>query len=110
MNGNPMTYTHALMDCIDVLIYLRNYSSAERLLLSQVDKLAQLILVNPATNAISERSFSATKRIKSYLRSTMGQRRLNAVMILHVYKEKTDKISIVDVANEFIELGGSDYR
>ena len=40
----------------------------------------------------------------------LGQRRLNAVMILHVHKEKTDKISTVDVANEFVESGGSDHR
>ncbi len=31
----------------------------------------------PATNASSERSFSALRRVKSYLRSTMLQERLN---------------------------------
>ena len=34
-----------------------------------------------ATNATSERSFSALRRIKSYLRSTMHQQRLNHLMI-----------------------------
>ena len=45
-----------------------------------------------------------------YLRSTMGQSCLSAVMILHVHKEKTDKISTVDIANEFVQSGGSDHR
>ena len=43
----------------------------------QVCRIAQLILVIPSTNAASERSFSVMKRIKSYLRSTMGLGRLN---------------------------------
>ena len=33
--------------------------------------LVKLILVMPATNALSERSYSALKRIKNYLRSTV---------------------------------------
>ena len=88
----------------DVIQYLRNFSAAEQEVLSQVVKLVRLILVNPATNAISEGSFSAMRRIKTYLRSTMGQSRLNAVMVLHIHKEKTDKTSVVD------NSGGSDHR
>jgi len=43
-------------------------SEAQRSLLSEFDVLASLILVMPATNAVSERSFSALRRIKTYLR------------------------------------------
>ena len=48
------------------------------------------MLVMPATNAVSERSFSALKRVKTYLRSTMGESRLNHFMLLHVHKELAD--------------------
>ena len=58
-------------------------------------KLTKLILVMPATNAISERSFSALRRLKTWLRSTMNQTRLNWCMILHIHNDDTD------VANEF---------
>ena len=68
---------------------------------SEVVKLLKIILVNPATNATSERSFSAMRRLKTYLRCTMGQTRLNSVILLHVHKERTDQISIIDVANTF---------
>lgn len=44
--------------------------------LSEVVKLVSLILVMPATNATSERSFSALKRVKTYLRTSMKQQRL----------------------------------
>ena len=47
---------------------------------------AALILVMPATNAISERLFSALRRIKSYLRASMSQERLNHIMVLYVHK------------------------
>ena len=39
-------------------------------LMSAVCKLLSLVLVMPATNAVSERSFSCLRRLKSYLRAT----------------------------------------
>ena len=56
----------------------------------------------PATNAVSERSFSALRRIKTYLRSTMTQHRLNYLMTLHIHRDLTDKIDLIATANEFI--------
>ena len=56
----------------------------------------------PATNAQSERSFSAVRRIKTYLRSRMSQKRLNNLMLLHVHKSETDDLDLIDVANDFI--------
>ena len=55
-----------------------------------VCKLLSLVLVMPATNAVSERSFSCLRRLKSYLRATMSQSRLNNVMVLHVHENLTD--------------------
>ncbi len=62
----------------------------------------QLVLVMPVTNATSERSFSALRRVKSYLRSTTGQERLNYLMLLHVHSDKTDKQDLKSVLNDFI--------
>ena len=56
-----------------------------------------------ATNAVSERSFSALKRVKTYFRATTKEKRLNHLMILHVHKDRTDKIDLVDAANQFVE-------
>ena len=61
-----------------------------------------------ATNAISERSFSAMRRIKTYLRSTMSQGRLNATMVLHVHKMLTDGLDLKSICKDFISK--SDYR
>ena len=69
---------------------------------------AQLIIVMPATNAASERSFSVLRRIKSYLRSTMTQQRLNHLMILNINKEALDEMDLKSIANESVQ--GNEHR
>ena len=86
----------------DIIEFFQTSSSGQLELLSQVTKLVSLLLVMPATNAESERSFSAVRQIKSYLRSTMSQQQLNHLMVLHVHSVHTDRLNLVDVANEFI--------
>ena len=71
------TETVTLGECV---AFLRGLSQAQKSFFSEVCRLAHLILVMPATNAVSERSFSAMRRLKTYLRSTMCQSRLNHVM------------------------------
>ena len=56
----------------------------------------------PATNATSERSFSALCRVKNYLRSTITQERLYNLMVLHVHKNITDQIELKAVATEVV--------
>lgn len=56
----------------------------------------------PATNAISERSFSALRLVKTYLRSTMNQDRLNHLMLLYVHKHLTDNLDLISIANDFV--------
>lgn len=77
-------------------------------LLSEVVKICELVLVAAATNATSERSFSALRRVKTFLRTTMTQSRLNSLMILHVHKESCDALDMVKVARDFTQL--SEHR
>ena len=83
--------------------FLQNLSPAQKRHMPQVVILAKLLLVMPATNAVSERSFSALRRVKTYLRATTTQKRLNHIMLMHIHKERTDKIDLIKVANEFVE-------
>ena len=57
-------------DVNDLLTFLQSLDSSSRKLLSEISTLGKLLLVMPAANAVSERSFSALKRVKTYLRST----------------------------------------
>ena len=94
-------------DLQSVLQYLRELSALQRGFLSDVCTLAQLLLVMPATNAVSERSFSSLCRVKTYLRSTMTQTRLNSIMTLHVHNGLTDKLQ-TEIGNEFVR--SSEHR
>ena len=82
---------------------MRTLSPSEREFLCEVIKVVKLILLAPATNAVSEHLFSTLKRLKTCLRSTMGDKRLQNLMLLHIHKELTDSINLVDVANKFVE-------
>ena len=92
----------------ELIHYLQSLTSGQRSLLSQVCKVARLLLVLPATNATSEQSFSTLRRLKSYLRNTMCQARLNHVMTLNVYKELLNKLDLRVVAADFV--GSSEHR
>ena len=56
----------------------------------------------PATNAVREISFSTLKRVKTYLHSTTRDSRLNHLMMLHVHKDRTDGLTLVDVTNDLV--------
>ena len=88
-------------------ILLRNLS-AEQSHFSEVVYLLRLLLVMPATNAVSEHSASALRLIKTYLRSSMSQLRMNNLMVLHIHKENLDQLNMVEVANDFVT--GSEDR
>ena len=92
----------------EVFTFLRSLSEGQRAFFRQVCFVARLILVMPATNASSERTFSTMRRIKSYLRSSMGQARLNHLMVLSIYKEMLDRIDLRTTANNFVQ--GSEHR
>ena len=74
-------------------------------------QLCRVVLVMPATNAVSQRSFSTLRRGKSYLRATVNQQRLNHLMIASIYKESLDAMDLILflVTNiEYVYLVNSD--
>ena len=50
---------------------------------------------------VKERVFSVLKRVKTYLRNSKVQSRLNHVMLMNIHKEETKIMSLAGVANEF---------
>ena len=80
----------------------RALPASKQSILAEAFKLIKLILVTSDTNAISERSFSALKRLETKMRSTMNNNRLNHLIVLHVYQDEIDKVHIREIANEFI--------
>ena len=100
----PQTAESMGFDVNDLVALLQSLDSSRRKLLSEISTLGKLWHIMPATNAVSERSFSALKWDKTYLCSTAGDSRLNHLMMLHVHKDKTDALTLEDlhVANDFV--------
>ena len=83
--------------------YLVTYVSSNQQCERSILKLWLVIILLgiPPANATSERTFSALHRVKTYLRSTMTQTRMNNLITLHVHKERTDPLDLKAIANEF---------
>ena len=61
----------------------------------EFSKMVHILAVIPVTSCSAERSFSALRRLKTYLRSTMGQRRVNNIALLNI--ERTYAYSVVSI-------------
>ena len=90
-----MEYDTSRFDIADLLDFFQSLGNARKLL-SEICTLAKLMLITPATSAVSERSFYALKWVKT----------VNHLMLLHVHKELADGIDTavdtVEVANLFV--------
>lgn len=105
-------YTEKIVDNEDKTLksVLQTLTPEQPRLVDMVCQAFQLLLVIPATNATSERSFSALRRIKTYLRSTMTQARMNHLMILNYYQDLTDSLDLKEVGNDFIGANESRFE
>ncbi|CAI6344082.1 unnamed protein product [Macrosiphum euphorbiae] len=71
--------------------------SVEKHVYPNLYKLLQVALTLPISSATCERSFSALRKIKTWLRVSMGQERLTDLSILYIEKDLTNKIDIKEV-------------
>ena len=65
-------------------------------------KLMKIVLTVPVSTCTAERSFSCLRRLKTYLRSTMTQERLNHLAILSCHSDLVETIDIEVLVDEFI--------
>ena len=77
-------------DSIDISFVinpLRELTQPQKNMSSKIIVLIKLLLIAPAADAISERSCTTLRRIKTYLYSIMTRSRLNRCMMLNTYQE-----------------------
>lgn len=63
--------------------------------------LLQILSTLPVTTCSVERSFSSLKLIKSYLRTTMTEDRLNGLAAMYIHRDMSDCLQPVEVIDEF---------
>ena len=83
----------------NIIKKLQDMSRNRILFISEVEKIVRLFLLSQAINAESDDIFSVLERVKTYLRSTMGNNRLHALIMVHVQNNILDNINLADVLN-----------
>lgn len=96
-----------LSEAADVM---RTMSPETRAIFSEVVTLIKLLIVNPAASAEAERSFSALRRLKTWLRNNMTQERLNNIAICNVHQSLLRNIDLVPLMQEFVSRGREEIR
>ena len=72
-------------------------------LFDQVETLVRLLMVVPISSAEAERSFSGLRRLKTWLRSTMTQKRLNGIAVCHIHQEWLDRQDRQKIAQQYVQ-------
>ena len=98
----PHAYT-TLDAVVQTLCDVFNKQASFKTMLSEVHKLVLLHLTVPVTTATAECSFSGLKHVKTYLRNSMTQQRLNHCILLHIHRNKTDNLDLSKITAEFIK-------
>ena len=83
---------------------IQSLSHEKSELIRIVAVITRIVSTNGSTSPTVERSFSMLRRLKTWLRPTMTQKRLNAFSLIRENQEIVDEMSLIDVANELVNL------
>ncbi|KAK0155291.1 Zinc finger MYM-type protein 1 [Merluccius polli] len=87
----------------DAVHALKEMPPEVRGLFDQVETLVRLLMVVPISSAEAERSFSGLRRLKTWLRSTMTQKRLNGIAVCHIHQERLDSLKKQEIAQQYVQ-------
>ena len=84
------------MRAIDILKFLKGVDCFPYTIIAY-----RILLTIPVTVASAERSFSKLKLLKSYLRSTMLQERLNGLALIAIENDVLETVKYEEMVDEF---------
>lgn len=99
MQSFPKQWPKQNMTTLDLLVFLEEKGLKE--IYPNMWVALRIAVTTPVTVASAERSFSKLKLIKTYLRSTMSQERLNGLAIISINREISKQISYDDTIDDF---------
>ena len=87
-NAEQAEVPSSIVESLKLCHNLRTYPNIEALL--------KILATLPVTTCTAERSFNALKHLKSYLRSTMTEKRLNRLAALCIHKNIALNKAVID--------------
>ena len=85
------------------LLELYNFLLPHNRVFFRIHQAVKIGITLPVTSASSERSFSALRRIKTYLRQTMSDQRTSDLAVLTINREELHKIKTEAIIDRFME-------
>ena len=86
-----------LSSLVEFTSFIEPYSEA----FHELHRLCKIAVIIPVTIAACERSFSAMKRIKDYLRNSMSDKRLSNLALLNIERERSSNLDLDDFVDIF---------
>ena len=80
-----------------------NLSYAHEDFYPNIRRIVIIMLTFPVTNVCCERSLSSLRRLKSWVKATMGEERLCGLVMLHVHRDMN--VSRENILRRFDETG-----
>ena len=85
-----------MMRATDILQFIKEFDCFPNAIIAY-----RILLTIPVTVASAERSFSKLKLLKSYLRSTMSQERLNGLAMISIENDILEQINYEELIEDF---------
>lgn len=89
---------------LDTVAKVAKHSEVFKSAFPLTNKAYRLLLTAPVTVAKDERTFSRLKLIKTYLRTSMKEERLESLMLISCEKDVTNAIDMAAIASNWVEL------
>ena len=94
----------------------RNYMTAAKMfekltendliqLMPELSKALKIFAILPVSSCEAERSFSLLRRLKTYLRNTMGQERLSSLTLIHIERKTANQVMREDMKTMIDKFG-----
>ena len=101
---NFVSYVNLTKTKLETLAEAAKFSEVCKSAFPLTNRAFRLLITAPVTVAQDERTFSRLKIIKTYLRTTMTDARLESLMLLSCEKNLTDSINIDTISTRWVEL------
>ena len=99
---SDMTKDNIFRSVPDVAEFISALHPQTRGLFKEVEAFIELCLCLPVSAALSERSFSTLRRLKTWMRSTMSQKRLTHLAVMHIHRHILDRVDVPSLVRSFI--------